>query len=209
MTDNQSFDAVFITGGLASGQSVTLAPIGTQTTVGCTTCIASNPDGGRGATLTIGTGATVIIQDQQTLSVSGQLNVTGASVGINKLTNNGAAYGIVVDNGGTMTVTGSTFIRYDSSNENTSITVNAGGHLIASGSTFSLDNVYLDAGSLLDAATSPTTSSTPCSGPGHRRAALDRQPEFQRRLPHRQPGERPVGDPGPDRHSDDGRTSTT
>ena len=34
LTANQSFNAVYLTGGLNSGQSVTLAPIGTQTTAG-------------------------------------------------------------------------------------------------------------------------------------------------------------------------------
>src|SRR5262249_19910888 len=89
----------------------------------------------------------------QSLSVSGQLNITGASVVIDK--NLGCCGstpdGIVVNSGGTMSVTGSTFSRNGNSPyENPSITVNAGGHLTASNSTFSLDNLYLNAGSVLN-----------------------------------------------------------
>jgi hypothetical protein len=63
-----------------------------------------------GATLTIGANAAVTIADQQYLSDSGQLNVNGATVTIDKNINNGGVSdGIAVNQGGTMAVTGSTF----------------------------------------------------------------------------------------------------
>ena len=148
LTNNLSFNAVYVTGGLASGQSVTLAPLGTQTTANQYYALPSGLTVASGATLTIATGASFYIGDAQTLSVSGQLNVIDASVLINKLANDYATYGIAVNSGGTMTATGSTFTRNGSvSNETAIIQVGNGGHLTASNSTFSLDNLYLNSGS--------------------------------------------------------------
>ena len=150
LTDNQSFSGVFLTGGLASGQSVTLTPIGTQTTTGQYYVFEYGMSVASGATLTLDTGASVTLQDQQNIYVAGQLNLNDAYLGFNKLTNNGAAYGIVISNGGVVNFTNSTIARNNTSNENANITVNSGGHLTASGTTFSIDNVYLDAGSILN-----------------------------------------------------------
>ena len=70
---------------------------------------------------------------------------------INKLANDYATYGIAVNSGGTMAVTGSTFTRNGTvGNDNAAIQVAAGGHLTAGGSTFSLDNVSLAAASTLN-----------------------------------------------------------
>ena len=70
---------------------------------------------------------------------------------INKLANDYATYGIAVNSGGTMAVTGSTFTRNGTvGNDNAAIQVAAGGHLTASSSTFSLDNVSLAAASVLN-----------------------------------------------------------
>ena len=63
-----------------------------------------------GSTVTIDNGGSVTIADQQFISVSGQLNITDSSVAIAK--NAGCCSdGIVVNNGGKMTVTGSSFSR--------------------------------------------------------------------------------------------------
>ena len=150
LTNNQSFNAVDVTGGLSSGQSVTLAPLGTLTTTGQTYSLIGGLTVASNATLTIGTGATVYIPDEQTLSVSGTLNVTGATVIINKLTGYNVPYGIGVGAGATMVVTNSAFTRNGNATENAEITVAAGGHLTATGSNFAIDNVSLAAGSTLD-----------------------------------------------------------
>ena len=56
----------------------------------------------------------------------------------------------MVNNGGKMTVTGSSFSRSGSSGyENVYIQVSAGGEMTATGSYFGLDNLYLNAGSLV------------------------------------------------------------
>ena len=66
------------------------------------------------------------------------MNVIDASVFINKLAGYYATYGIAVNSGGTMTVTGSSFTRNGTvGNENAVIQVGNGGRLIASNSTFS------------------------------------------------------------------------
>ena len=147
LTSNQSFIGVYLTGGLSSGQSVTLAPLGTQTTANQYYVL---PNGlvASDATLTIATGALVYIADQNVLSVSGQLNVTGASVVIDK-NDGGGADGILVNNGGTMTVSNASFSRNTccGNGENVYLQVSTGGHLIATNSYFGLDNLYLESGS--------------------------------------------------------------
>ena len=62
---------------------------------------------------------------------------------IDKLASYEVAYGISVGAGATMAVTDSTFSRNGNAVENAEITVAAGGHLTAAGSSFSLDNVSL------------------------------------------------------------------
>ena len=151
LTNNLTFNAVNITGGVTGTTPVALDPLGTQTTVGQYYSIPSGLSVASGATLTIGTGATLYIPDQQTLAVSGTLNVTGATVIIDKLASYEVAYGISVGAGATMAVTDSTFSRNGNAVENAEITVAAGGHLTAAGSSFSLDNVSLATGSTLAA----------------------------------------------------------
>ena len=76
LTNNQSFDAVYLTGGLNSGQSLSLDPIGTQTTAGQYYVLPNGLAVASGQALTIENDAMVYIADSQFLSVSGQLNVT-------------------------------------------------------------------------------------------------------------------------------------
>ena len=148
LADNQSFSGVFLTGGLNSGQSVTLIPIGTATTTGPYYVFPNGMSVASGATLSLGTGTVVVLQDQTNLSVSGQLNITNAYLGINKLTNNGAAYGITINDGGSMAVSNSSITRNNtSSNENAYISVKTGGQMSVLASTISLDNIYINSGS--------------------------------------------------------------
>ena len=96
-----------MTGELASGQSITLAPLSASTT-GQYYVLPNGMAIPSGATLNIASSASVTIADQQFISVSGQLNITDSSVPIDK--NAGCCSdGIVVNNGGKMTVTGSSF----------------------------------------------------------------------------------------------------
>jgi hypothetical protein len=144
LSSNQSFQEVDLTGGLESGQAVTLTPLGTQP-ANQSYVLPNGLTVSSGATLTIATNASVTVPYSQTLSVSGQLTVTDASVVLQSSGNTR----IVVTNGGTMTVSGSSFTPAYV-NQNSSLEVSAGGHLIASNSTFAISNLYLDPGSILD-----------------------------------------------------------
>ncbi len=150
LTSNQSFNAVYLTGELTSGQSVTLNPMGTETTVGQFYQVPSGLTVASGATLTIGTGAAVAIADTQVISVSGTLTVTGATVYFANTSGYGSNYsdGITLNNGGTMTASDSTFTQRTGGSENTNIQVSTGGQIAASNSTFSLANFYLNSGSV-------------------------------------------------------------
>ena len=149
LTDNQSFYSVSVTGALASGQTMELDPLGTQTTVNQYYVFVSNgvvvPSG---TSLTIGTGAAADIVDGVTVSVGGQLTIDGATVVLQKNVNNNTD-GIVVNSGGTLAVTGSAFSRSGGYNENTRIEISAGAYFTSGAGTYTIDNLYLDAGSLL------------------------------------------------------------
>ncbi len=152
LTANQSFNAVYLTGGLNSGQSVTLDPIGTQTTTGQYYVLPSGLTVGSGQALTIEANASLTIADTELLSVSGQLTVTNASVVIDRNAGYGGyTDGIQVNSGGTATFTDSSINQSVNGNSEVSqIEIKTGGHLIASGSNFSLLNLDLDDGLVLN-----------------------------------------------------------
>ena len=149
LTNNQSFGAVYLTGSVASGQSVVLVPIGTKSTANQYYVMASGLGVSSGGTLTIGTNASVTITDSQFLSVSGQLNVIGASVAINKDAGCcGTSDGILINYGGTMAVSDSSIYRSGTSGyESSYLSIASGGTLTSNNSAISLDDLYLNSGS--------------------------------------------------------------
>jgi hypothetical protein len=147
LTNNQSFQEVDLIGGLAKGQAVTLLPLGTQSTANQFYALPKGLTVATGAMLTIGPSASVDIRQDQTLAVSGQLDVIGASVSTDDINFSSTTYGIAVNNGGTMVVSGSSFTRNGNGQQNASVQVNAGGHLTASNSTFALDSLGLNSAS--------------------------------------------------------------
>jgi hypothetical protein len=154
LTANQSFGAVYLQGALDPNQSLTLAPMGTQTTVGQYYVLPDSLTVAAGQSLMIDGGASVTIGDNQTLTVSGTTTVKDAMVVINRTTSYGSGSdGILITSGGTLTADGSSFVRsaigFDN-HENARIEVGTGGHLTATGSTFSIDNLYLDGGLVLN-----------------------------------------------------------
>ena len=81
LANNQSFqDINIIAGTMASGQSLSLVPIGTVSTASLVYIFQGNFTVGTGATLTVGTGTSVLI-DPVTITDNGAMNVTGASIG--------------------------------------------------------------------------------------------------------------------------------
>jgi hypothetical protein len=147
LTNNLSFQDVDINAGsLASGQSVSIGPMGTSGNLRYVFPGAFEIKGG--ASLSIADNASVLIKNLQTITVDaqGSLTVGAATVAIEDV-NYGAAEGITVS--GTLTATGTTFNRLNSSNgsDTSQFLVNSGGTLVFSDCSFSWDKLSLNSGS--------------------------------------------------------------
>jgi Ca2+-binding RTX toxin-like protein len=138
-SDNKSFqDIDILASTLAGGSTVNLNAIGTVSTANLRYVFPNGFTVAAGATLNVGGSVPVLVQPGQTLSDNGTLSfAAGDAV---TLANNCCSAAQIVD-GGTLTASGTTF------SGGGSITVNSGGHLIASGSTFALSQLSLNAGS--------------------------------------------------------------
>ena len=167
LTNNQSFGAVYLTGSLNSSQSLSLDPIGTGTTTGQYYILPGGLATTSSQSLTIENNAVVYIADSQFLSVGGPVKVTNATVVIDKNAGCcGTSDGIVVNQGGTMTLNNASIYRNGGSGyETSSISVNAGGHLVSSNTSSRSTTSTSTPASSSTAATSPETSSTPPSTP--------------------------------------------
>lgn len=123
---------------IASGGSLSLAAVAANSIFGQNVTVQA------GGALTIGAGASVLLDPGQTLAVDGSMTLaTGDTL---SLSSNYAGGTQVVVNG-TLTATGTTF-NQPGGGYFTSLTVNSGGELIASGSTFTLSQMTLSAGSV-------------------------------------------------------------
>ena len=151
LTNNLSFNAVNITGSVTGNPTGNPQPTRHPDDRRPVLLDTQRPVGGLGSHADDRHRGHALHPRPQTLAVSGTLNVTGATVIIDKLASYEVAYGISVGAGATMAVTDSTFSRNGNAVENAEITVAAGGHLTAAGSSFSLDNVSLATGSTLAA----------------------------------------------------------
>ena len=81
LANNQSFQNVnIISGTMASGQNLSLVPIGTVSTANLVYIFQGNFTVGTGATLSVGSGTNVLI-DPVTITDKGAMSVTDASVG--------------------------------------------------------------------------------------------------------------------------------
>ena len=89
-----------------------------------------------GATLNVGSGVNVLIQQSQTITDNGALNVNSTAAVMVVDGNSSQSTGIMVN--GTLTATGASFARFNGSNgdDNTFIQVYSGGELTAADSTF-------------------------------------------------------------------------
>ncbi len=127
---------------IASGATLSLAAVSATSTFGQNVTVQS------GGTLNVGAGASVTISNYQTLTDSGTVTFAAGDT-VTILYDNTTQ--IVVTNGGLLSATGTTFID-PPNNGYGQIIVNAGGHLTASNCNFStIDNVYLNNGSVLNA----------------------------------------------------------
>ncbi len=144
LANNASFqDINIIAGTMASGQTLSLVPIGTVSTASLVYIVQGNFTVGTGATLTVGTGTSVLI-DPVTITDDGAMNVTDASIGF--VAGYSATTQILVN--GTLSASGSNF--YISGGNYASfalLQVDSGGELTATSSTFSVNQLVVQSGS--------------------------------------------------------------
>ena len=147
LSNNKTFQNVNIIGGtMASGQSLSLVPIGTVSTASLVFIFQGNFTVGTGATLTVGTGTSVLI-DPVTITDNGAMNVTGASIGF--VAGYEATTQILVN--GTLSASGSNFYISGSNYAPFALLqVDSGGELTASTTTFSINELSLVSGSILN-----------------------------------------------------------
>ncbi len=145
LTNNTSFGVVDISGGTLS-QNVTLNVLGsgmTQYELDSNLTIAA------GVQLTLNSGTRLYLNQTVAVTVNGSLAINSAAW-VQQHYYNGNQTGFVVNSGGTMTVTNTTFSGVNDGYTGTAyLTVNNGGSLTASGCSFSLQAESLVAGSTL------------------------------------------------------------
>src|SRR4029077_1966757 len=135
----QDIDILPVT--LVSGQTVNFNAIGTATTVNLRYVFPNGFTVASGATLNVAANVPVLLSLAQTLTVSGAMTLaTGDTLSLNSNFNGGTQ--VVVN--GTLTAVGTTF-NQPGQGYFTSLTVNGGGHLVASGCTFALSQLTLNA----------------------------------------------------------------
>ncbi|QJW95478.1 Ig-like domain-containing protein [Frigoriglobus tundricola] len=146
--NNLRFGNVFVTGGLAGGQTAALNAIGTQTTANLQYIFDSNFTVASGATLSVGPGVKVKVSNGDAtvaLTVDGTATfASGDAVSLN------SGYGaspiqILVGAGGALRATGTTFTATGS--YTSQFVVDSGGQLYANNSSFNLPSLALDSGS--------------------------------------------------------------
>jgi hypothetical protein len=156
-SNNVSFEDIDLLADALNTGSLTLSPLGTAPVMGTSQRYVFTADFTVqvGATLTFDTNSVVFINDNQTLTINGTLDVNdNAQVGTQD-NNFDGPHGIVVNGDGqgdgTMSVTDAAFIKSGGNNSNTGnalIQINANAEFKASNSTFGWDQVNLVAGSV-------------------------------------------------------------
>ena len=145
-SDNKSFqDIDVLAGTLAAGQTVNLNAIGTVSTANLRYVFPNGFTVASGATLNVGANVPILVQTGQTLTVNGAMTLAAGDT----LTLSSGYPGSQVVVNGTLTATGAT-INQTSPYYTTSLTVDSGGELIASGSTFALTQMSLNVGSVFN-----------------------------------------------------------
>ena len=150
---NQSFQTVNFNGGtLTSGQTLTLVPIGTVSTANLLYVFTSGFTVGSGATMTVATDLSIQIGGGQTLTDDGTVNFdSGVAVSFPTVGNSsgGGTTQVVVN--GVLNASGTNFINPGNAPFSLNqIAVNSGGELIASNSTFGLNQLVLANGSVMN-----------------------------------------------------------
>ncbi len=153
--NNKRFQDVNINGGSTTDVTLTLKPLGVDTT-NQQFVFPANFTVAAGTTLDVLADSKVVI-DRSNITVVGALTVTKptlfAIVDSQNNVNFGVTSGVQINSGGSFSATKTIFSRLNGANsvDNTRILVNTGGQLIARGSSFNIDQVVLGNGSRADA----------------------------------------------------------
>ena len=151
LAGNVSFENIDILGG-AIDQSAALNVLGTGTEPDFEYIFNSGLEVESGASLTIASDVKVMIATDETITVDSGASMTVGAATIEINNYDGGTYGLNV--AGSLTLTGTSFTTYytvGSQGDGDSVTIESGGQVIATGSTFSWDSFSLENGSILSA----------------------------------------------------------
>ena len=146
-SDNKSFQDIDILAGTLGTGTVNLNAIGTVSTASLRYVFPGNFTVAAGATLNVGPTVPVLLQGGQILTVNGAMTLASGDT-LTLSTNYPGNTQVVVN--GTLTATTTTFNLAGNGYGGDVLTVNSGGRLVASGSTFALNQVTLNAGSVFN-----------------------------------------------------------
>jgi hypothetical protein len=147
---NRNFQAINILAGSLNSGTLSLNLIGTASTANLLYAFPSGFTVQPGATLSVGANVPVQIGAGQTLADDGTISF-GSGDSVSFPTAQYATTQLVVNNGAVLNANGTTFINPGNAYASTNaIQVNSGGHLIAQGSTFGLNQLNWAGGSVLN-----------------------------------------------------------
>ena len=151
-SDNARFQDIYINAGTLPSGALDLRAIGTETTAKLSYVFNGNFTVSTGATLNVLPNVKTWVATNSALTVAGAANFgTGSSLTLWQTVYNTSSQ-FIVSNLGVVTATGATFNKSGNYSDRTNITVNGGGRLVASDSTFSAawmqlgNNVVFNAG---------------------------------------------------------------
>ena len=149
LANNQSFQAIEMPATtLSTGQSLSLNLIGTTSTANLVYVFTGAFTIQAGATLSVSPNVKVEINANETITDSGALNTGSGTTFVFEIGYETTTEILV---NGTMNATSSVFNLAGNDASNTLIQVNSGGELSATGTTFSLNQLVLENGSILSA----------------------------------------------------------
>ncbi len=147
LANNLNFQAIeILAGSLATGQSLALNLIGTASTANLVYVFTGAFTVQTGATLSVSSKVNVQIGANQAITDDGALNVGSGATFVFEV---GYETTTQIQVNGTMNATGTTFNLGGSDYSNTLIQVNSGGELTAANSTFNLNQLVLENGSIV------------------------------------------------------------
>jgi hypothetical protein len=149
LTNNRRFqDINILNGTLPAGQSLSLAAIGADTTANLRYVFPAGFTVASGATINVGPNVPFVIGGAQTFVDNGNVAFSsGDSVGFVRSFNTTTELAV----NGSLTAASASFVDLSTPSSSAAvIQVNAGGHLTASNSTFGVDQLTLNSGSVLN-----------------------------------------------------------